>query len=216
MTDLGQIYFQHAVRDIAELQQAATLTQEGQARIQSWLRITALVEVGMCSLVDYISSFVAKYPGTEVEMILTDRVVDLVGEGVGIGLRIGLSGTHAYASPAYLKKTSPLRRPQDLENHSCLTFTNIHDGFWTLEKAGSTLKIPVKGVFSANNLVAIHPVRVEARGVALLPQFFCQEDVEEKRLAPCLKVGQLGSYRCIWFTHNKAFCRKVRVQWWIN
>ena len=165
LADSGQIYFKHAIGAIAELQQAATLTQEAQGVVQGRLRITAPVEVGTSSLADSISSFVAKYPGTEVEMILTDRVVDLVGEGVDLGLQTyRLIRNTRLREPRLLKKAPPLRRPQDLENHSCLMFTNIYDGFWTLEKSGVTLKVPVKGGFAANNLVAIHRVAVESRG----------------------------------------------------
>lgn len=200
LTESGQIFFRHAVRALAELQQAKALTQEAQGGIRGRLKITAPVEIGMSTLADAISNFVVKHPETHVEMILTDRVVDLVGEGVDLALRmgelkdstliskrIGMSGNHAYASPAYLKKAAPLRKPQDLENHSCLVFTNIYDGFWTLEKSGAVQKVAVNGVFAANNLVAIHRVAADGRGVALLPPFLCQEDVEKKRLVQVLE-----------------------------
>lgn len=200
LTESGQIYFKHAVRAMSELQQAETLTQEAQGGIQGKLKITAPVEIGMSTLAEAVSSFVAKHPDVQVEFVLTDRLVDLVGEGVDLGLRmgelkdstliskrIGMSGTHAYASPSYLKKAPPLKKPQDLENHSCLIFTNVYDGSWVLAKAGVVQKVAVRGAFSANNLVAIHRVAVEGRGIALLPQFLCQEDVEKKRLVPVLE-----------------------------
>lgn len=169
LTDSGQIYFKHAVRAIAELQQAQTLTQEAQGGIQGKLKLTTAVEVGMSTVADAVSAFIAKHPEVQVELILTDRVVDLVGEGIDLAIRmgelkdstliskrIGLTGARAFASPGYLKKAGPIKKPQDLENHSCLIFTNIFDGHWTLEKAGSTHRVPVNGVFSANNLIALH------------------------------------------------------------
>ncbi len=199
LTDSGQIYFKHAVRAMTELQQAQTLTQEAQGGIQGKLKVTAAVEIGMSSVAEAVSQFIAKHPNVSVELVLTDRVVDLVGEGVDLGIRmgelkdstliskrIGLTGTRAYASPSYLKKAPTLKKPQDLENHSCLVFTNIYDGYWTLEKGGTIVKVSASGTFSANNLIAIHRVAVEGRGIALLPQFLCQEDVEKKRLVPVL------------------------------
>jgi DNA-binding transcriptional LysR family regulator len=199
LTDSGQIYFKHAVRAIAELQQAQMLTQEAQGAVQGKLKVTAPVEIGMSTLADAVSSFIAKFPDVHVELVLTDRVVDLVGEGVDLGVRmgelkdstliskrIGQSGMRAFGSSAYLKKAAPLRKPQDLEHHSCLIFTNVYDGFWTLEKGGTVAKIPVTGVFSANNLIALHRVALEGRGLALLPEYLCQEDVEKKRLIPVL------------------------------
>lgn len=200
LTDFGEIYFKHAVRAINELQQAQTLTQEAQGAIQGKLKITAPVEVGMSTLAESISTFTAKHAALTVELLLTDRVVDLVGEGVDLAIRmgelkdstliskrIGQSGNRAYASSAYLKKAPPLKKPQDLENHACLLFTNVDLGQWTLEKSGVIQKVNVRGPVSANNLVALHRVALEGRGVALLPDFLCQEDVEKKRLLPVLE-----------------------------
>lgn len=200
LTESGEIYFQHAVRAINELQQAQTLTQEAQGAIQGKLKVTAPVEVGMSALAESVSMFTAKHPGLSIELILTDRVVDLVGEGIDLAIRmgelkdstliskrIGQSGNRAYASPAYLKKAPPLKKPQDLENHSCLLFTNVEAGQWTLEKSGAVQKVRVTGPVAANNLVALHRVALEGRGIALLPDFLCQEDVDKKRLIPVLE-----------------------------
>lgn len=206
LTDAGEIFFQHALRAIGELQLAQSLTHETQEGIRGKIKMTAPVEVGMSSLADAISSFVAKNPDIHVELILTDRIVDLVAEGVDVALRfgdlkdstliskkIGSTCNHAFASPAYLKKAPPLRRPQQLADHSCLVFTNIFEGDWVLERGGPSAKdkvvqnVKVHGAFSANNLIAIHRLALDGRGVALLPEFLCREDVEKKRLVPVLE-----------------------------
>jgi DNA-binding transcriptional LysR family regulator len=206
LTDSGEVYFQHAVRAVGELQLAKTLTQEAKEGINGKLRVTAPVEVGMSSLAVSVSAFLAKNPAVQVELVLTDRMVDLVGEGIDIGIRIGelkdstliakkigVSGMKAFASPGYLRKSTPIKKPHDLSAHSCLVFTNVYDGFWTLERTSdrpnpkNSVKVPVRGDFSANNLISIHRLALDGRGVALLPTFLCREDEEKKRLIPVLQ-----------------------------
>lgn len=202
LTKAGEIYFNHAVRAVTELQTAESLTQESKVGIQGLVRITAPVEIGMSSLADCLSTFLANHPAVEVDLVLTDRVVDLVAEGIDIALRIGdlkdssliskrigTTASHAYASPAYLKRAPPLRRPEDLKEHSCLIFSNVYDGSWTLERATpkSVHKVSVRGRFTANNLIALRRLAVDGRGVAMLPAFFCQEDIEKKRLVQVLE-----------------------------
>ncbi|CAN5637548.1 LysR family transcriptional regulator [soil metagenome] len=206
LTESGEAYFKHAVRAVGELQLAQTMTQEARDGVRGKIKVTAPVEIGMSSLAVSVSSFLAKHHELQVELILTDRVVDLVGEGVDIAIRmgelkdssliskrIGLSGMHAFASPAYLKKNPAIKKPQDLENHACLIFSNVYDGYWTLERASekahpkSTLRVPIRGAFAANNLIAIHRLALDGRGVALLPSFLCRDDEEKKRLVPVLE-----------------------------
>lgn len=200
LTDPGEVFFKHAVRAVSELQTAQTLTQEIQEGVHGKVRITAPVEVGMTSLADCVADFMAKSPSVQVELVLTDRLVDLVGEGFDIAIRIGelkdstliakrigTSGTQLYAGAGYLKKAPPIKRPADLVEHSCLIFTNAFTGDWSLEKGQQSQKIPVKTAFSANNLITIHRLTVQNRGVALLPAFLCQDDVEKKRLVPVLE-----------------------------
>lgn len=200
LTESGELYFKHAVRAIGELQMAQNLTQEAQDGAHGKIRITAPVEVGMSTLAESVSVFIAKNPGLHVELVLTDRMVDLIGEGVDIGIRIGelkdstliskkigQSGMRAFASPTYLKKAAPLKKPQDLVNHSCLIFTNTYDGQWTLERATQISKVAVTGGFSANNLIAIHRLALDGRGVALLPAYLCKDEIEKRKLVPVLE-----------------------------
>lgn len=199
LTEPGEVFFKHAVIAVSELQIAQTLTQESQEGTHGRVRMTAPVEVGMTSLADCVADFMSKFPTVQVELLLTDRIVDLVGEGFDLAIRIGelkdstliskkigTSGTQAYASPSYLKKSSPIKKPSDLNEHSCLIFTNAFNGEWVLEKGQQTQKVAVKTAFAANNLITLHRLTLQNRGVALLPAYLCQEDVEKKRLVPIL------------------------------
>ncbi|MGE0764285.1 MAG: LysR substrate-binding domain-containing protein [Bdellovibrionales bacterium] len=199
LTDSGVAYFEHAVKAVSELQQAEVATALGQEEVQGKVKITAPVEMGMSTLTEVLAEFLKKHPKIKVELLLTDRLVDLIGEGVDLAIRmgqlkdssliskkIGTAGFQLYAAPAYLKKAAPLKRPQDLEAHHCLIFSILTTDYWFLRRGETVQKIKVQGPFAANNLIAIHRMAVEGYGVALLPSFLCQEDVEKNRLVHVL------------------------------
>ena len=213
LTESGSAYFQHAVKAVAELQQAEALTSQSQGDIQGRVKITAPVEMGMSSLADVVGEFVKRNPKMRVDLLLTDRLVDLVGDGVDLAIRIGQlkdssliskkigqAGFQAFASPTYLKNAPPLRKPQDLVHHKCLIFSNQNESEWIFNRGNATarggedLKVRVQGPFSANNLFAIRRVTLQHLGVALLPSFLCLEDLEKKHLVRVLGNWSFGNH----------------------
>lgn len=206
LTAPGEIFFQHAVRAVNELQLAETQTKETQSQPQGRIRLTTPVELGMTTLVEVLSGFLRRYPKIHVDLLLTDRVVDLIGEGVDLAIRmgelkdsslvvkrLGQGGFEAFASPKYLKEAPPLRRPQDLEKHACLNFSNLFDREWSLRKGENTQSVKITGPISANNLLSLHRLCVEGHGVCLLPPFLAQADIEKKRLQPVLEGWSTGT-----------------------
>lgn len=206
LTESGDAYFRHAVKAVAELQEAEALTTQSQGEIQGRIKITAPVEMGMTSLADVAADFVKKNPKLRIDLLLTDRLVDLVADGVDLAVRIGelkdsslmskkigQVGMQAFASSAYLKKAAPIKRPQDLSHHPCLIFSNQNEIEWTFYRGENVQKVRVNGPFSANNLIAVHRVALQNLGVALLPTFLCQEDVEKKKLVRVLEGWTSGN-----------------------
>lgn len=188
LTPAGEVYFQSAAKALEALDEAAALTREAQAEVQGRLRMTAPVEIGMSRLAEVVGQYTAKNPKVHVELLLTDRRVDLIGERVDLALRmgdlkdsglisrkIGASGFSLYASPKYLKSKGEPKIPCDLAEHRCLSFTNLpNPGEWHLKKGDSTQRVRVNGPLSANNLVALQRMTVEGHGVAMLPSFLCE------------------------------------------
>lgn len=200
LTEAGERFFTHAARAISELQEAQAATSSDHGEPQGTLRITATVDLGTTILPDLVSEFLHQNPLVKIELLLTDRVVDLVGEGVDLAIRAGhledsslvsrkLGVTHfeAYASPAYTKKQGIPKKPQDLEKHECLVFSVSHDSStWELHNGGKVASIDVKSRFAANNLASLHRMVLNGQGIGLLPSFLCSADVEAGRLIPLL------------------------------
>lgn len=207
LTAEGEIYYNHAQKAFNELTQAELLTKETLQSLQGRIRLTAPVEIGMSTLTDVLADFLKIHTQVQIEVILTDRLVDLIDEKIDLALRIGslkdsslkskkigFSNQKLFATPEYLKKHSTIKAPADLKNHDCLIFTNSSRHEWILENGESKQKIPVRGPYSANNLIALHRMAIQSKGIALLPDFLCFEDLKEKRLVRVLDSWSTQKY----------------------
>lgn len=89
ITEAGQLYYKQCLAAISQIMTAEEEVSQGQTAPQGLLRITAPVELGGAILPSVIEEFGKKYPSVELEVILTDRTIDLVSEGIDIGIRTG-------------------------------------------------------------------------------------------------------------------------------
>lgn len=201
LTESGTNYFKHAVAACREIEAAEAAIAAEKDEIEGVVRLTAPVEMGSTSLTDVVSDFLKAHPKVRVELILTDRVVDLVAEGVDFAIRvgelpdsslicrkIGTTELHIYASPSYLKKFGEPKSPNDLEHHHCLNFQDSVSGTWDLHvKTKGNVSVVTKGTVATNNLISLQRFVVHGRGLALLPRFLCIEDEQAGRLKHVLK-----------------------------
>src|SRR4051812_34855558 len=117
VTEPGRRYFAHCLAAMHELEKAHTELASASQEPQGLFRVTAPVDIGHALLPKVVAAFVEKYPRVQVELLLSNRVVDLVAEGVDLALRAGarrdstLVGqrffeltANIWASPAYLAR----------------------------------------------------------------------------------------------------------------
>jgi DNA-binding transcriptional LysR family regulator len=142
-----------------------------------------------------------KFPVVRVELVLTDRNVDLVSEGIDLAIRagslqdsiliskkIGVSYFALYASPQYLKKNEELQHPKDLKNHKCIQFTALGKEKWTLtnSKERQSVSIPLDATFVIDDLTTIRQMTLSHQGISLLPTFSCLEKTKSNQLVRVL------------------------------
>lgn len=226
LTEAGSRYFKHAVNACSEIQAAEAATSSEKEAISGLIRLTAPVEMGSTSLTDVISDFLKANPNVQVELLLTDRLVDLVGEGIDVAVRvgemsdsslvakkIGSTELQIYASPTYLKRKGEPKKPQDLATHNCLNFQDSVQGEWELDVGGKgKVRVQVKGTVASNNLISLQRLVLRGTGIALLPRFLCVEDEEKGSLKQILK-NCTADYFPVYLVHpHQSFLpRRVRV-----
>jgi DNA-binding transcriptional LysR family regulator len=207
LTEPGTRYFRRALNACSEIEAAEASTQEDKNEDKGLIRITAPVEMGSSSFSDVIADFLKSHPKVQVELLLTDRMVDLIGEGIDLALRVGMldesslvakkigsTELQLYASPSYLKKHGEPKNAQELKQHDCLNFQGSVTDFWELRVKGKATRVQVKGAVAANNLVSLQRLALRGMGIALLPRFLCLEDEERGRLKHILKECNADQY----------------------
>lgn len=205
VTPAGQAYFKRCIQGLEEIQAAELEIASIQGEPQGLLRLTAPVELGSEVLPDLISGFIKKYPKVSVEVLLSDRRIDLLAESVDLAIRAGelkdssliakkLGSAYfaPFASPKYLKARGPLKHPRELRAHECVQFTPLGSEDWRLTSAKGSLHVSVPGRILINDLNMVKRMATAGVGIALLPVFFCLAEIRAGKLTRVLPEWSTG------------------------
>jgi len=203
LTPEGEAYHQRAVRIIAEIEETERLMTSGGAAVpRGLLRVNSSVGFGTRCIVPLVPAFLARYPDVELDLSLSDGVIDIIEERADVAIRTGPmrdSGLKArklgesrrviVAAPDYLAKHGVPQTPDELAQHNCLTF-NFRRSMdeWAFRYPGEERirPIAVKGNFKANNGSSVRQLAIAGLGLARIGQFHVQKDLDAGTLVPVL------------------------------
>jgi DNA-binding transcriptional LysR family regulator len=161
-TEAGRIFYEHAKRTIEEAQEAV-LAARGSARgLSGKLRVSTSVCFGRLHVIPRLSEFLAEHPDLEIELVLDDRHLDLVTEGIDVSLRMGAMPDSnmtarriaegrriVVATPTYLARHGTPKTPGDLVSHQAVIYTPGGGGepwtSWTFRKASAEVSVVLRG-----------------------------------------------------------------------
>jgi DNA-binding transcriptional LysR family regulator len=203
LTEAGTVYYQHASLGLGYMLEAEAAIDEARQQPQGKLKITAPADLGDNLLAGLLEDTQREFPALELELILTDRYIDLVADGVDVAIRTGeLRDSSLIAKPLgtirwalfanldYLKQAAPLEAPQDLHLHRCVQFTPLGRDAWNLSSSQNTLTIPMQGRTMANNIGVVKSMAENEQGVALLPTIICKQSITSGKLIRVLPEWQ--------------------------
>ncbi|OUM38584.1 LysR family transcriptional regulator [Pseudomonas putida] len=199
-TPLGQHYYQSALRLLGEVQQVEhDISGQAQA-LRGTLRLSAPLSFAMSHLGCLLTEFLQLHPQVDVEVDLSDRAVDLIGEGYDLALRIGAledssliarriaSVERVYcASPAYLQARGVPVKPEELAGHDCLPYGHSRQVQWQFRQGGKAQAIQVTGRMRANNGELLRDAAIAGMGVTYLPTFIVGQALADGRLVAVLE-----------------------------
>ena len=207
LTDIGRQSLIRAERMLAEAE-AADLEATSQAALpRGKVRMTAPVQFGVEHVAPLLPELFAQYPDVTLDLHLSDQVVDLVGEGFDLAVRIAALAdsslrarrlcairTVLVGSPAYFQANGKPDHPRDLLQHRCFTYAYQSDpNRWAfVSQAGEEVAVAPQGPLRANSGEAFLPLLRAGCGVAILPEFLVWKDVEAGLLEPALCGWSLG------------------------
>ncbi|MDJ0936037.1 MAG: LysR substrate-binding domain-containing protein [Kiloniellales bacterium] len=200
MTEEGAAFFDHAKRIIADLGEAEQALSHLRAAPRGLLRVNMPVTIGHLILAPLIPEFLRRYPDVEVDLTLNDRLVDLVEEGMDLGIRIGelkdssliarklaASRRAVCAAPGYLERAGTPHRPADLADHNCLVYTyRTWRNDWPFRGPEGGETVHVTGSFSANNGEVLRQAALGGSGIIMLPIWQVRDDLMTGRLIELL------------------------------
>jgi DNA-binding transcriptional LysR family regulator len=195
ITPAGQSYYQRCLKALAELKAGEEELQISSKVPTGTLRITAAYDVAHSLLPPIIKKYVELYPKVKVDVVVTNRVVDLVAEGIDVAIRAGelknseliakkfiaMSGG-MFASEAYLKKNGKLKILRDLENHQYILFRPFIGKKVELTDGKKKHSFEPTGRISTDELQTIMSFADLDLGIALLPLFLAENHVKDGRL----------------------------------
>ncbi|MFL6709605.1 MAG: LysR family transcriptional regulator [Massilia sp.] len=176
----GQHYYgqaRHALDLIAQAESDA----RSQDSPRGLLRVACAPGLGVEQLMGMVPDFMARYPEVELELRLSDELIDLVAGGVDVAIRggqlkdsalrarrVGTSERICVASPAYLAAHGAPGQPGDLAQHQCIVYTLLNRGnAWPFRDG----EVQVHGRLRVDSLEAIRRAAIDGLGIGYLPRW---------------------------------------------
>ena len=201
LTDAGSDYLERCRQILEDVNDANAAVSEGAGAVTGRLKINAPLTFGNLHLAPLWGEFLKLHPRVELDIALTDRVVDLVEEGFDMAVRIALlasstlvSRTLAHdevllcASPAYLRQAPSIQTLDEIAQHSVMAYSLWSGGdVWTLTDAqGKTQSVTTHPRLRANSGDTCRAAALADQGLIYQPGFLVGDDVRAGRLVRVL------------------------------
>ncbi|MDQ1816945.1 LysR family transcriptional regulator [Massilia sp. CCM 9210] len=200
LTDEGAAFLEDCQRILGELEEAESAVAERSARASGHLLVSAPAGFGRQHVAPLLPSFLAEHQDVTLNLNLNDRVVDVVGEGVDVAIRIAsLSDSSLIgvkladnqrvlvASPAYLKRHGIPETLADLARHNCLAISSEgSQRGWTFRDNGKLVTLKVAGNMVCNDGEVLHDWALAGKGLAWRSMWEVGTEIEAGTLCKVL------------------------------
>ncbi|SCK36183.1 DNA-binding transcriptional regulator, LysR family [Variovorax sp. HW608] len=201
LTDAGHLLLERSTPFMEMVELTQSELQEHAGNPRGRLRITAPHGLSQGKFPGLIGEFMATYPDVHVSLHLSNRVIDLVGEGVDIALRLGRIRDENLivrrlqrmdlalcATPGYWAKRGLPRKPDDMRRHDVLTYSLAgNTPSLPFEVDGKPYSVPVHSRMDANDAAPLIGVALSGLGAVCVPAIMAQPEIERGALVPVLK-----------------------------
>ncbi|HYX01312.1 MAG TPA: LysR family transcriptional regulator [Reyranella sp.] len=200
LTAEGEVFYAAARRIVGEIE---TLEQQmaGQSGTpQGLLRVTTSLAFATHQLAPVLSEFLGRHPLVQLDLMPTDRVVDIVDEGIDVAIRIGRLADTSFmarkigedkrlicAAPAYLARHGTPLHPQDLARHVCIVSRERpYLNRWQFKVDGQMTEIEVAGRVAVGDGELQMQLALQGIGIVRLTRLTLAQAVREGALVPVL------------------------------
>ncbi|MQQ99557.1 LysR family transcriptional regulator [Glaciimonas soli] len=200
LTNEGASFLEDCQRILAELEDAESAVSERSTHASGHLMISAPAGFGRQHVAPLMPSFLAEHRDVTITLNLNDRLVDLIGEGVDVAIRIAsLSDSNlistkladnqrvVVASPAYLKRHGKPETLADLQKHNCLAMSSeSNQRGWTFRQHGKITTLKIAGNMICNDGQVLHDWALSGKGLAWRSMWEVGSAIESGKLVSVL------------------------------
>jgi DNA-binding transcriptional LysR family regulator len=202
LTDAGQKLSEHAARLLADGEAAENEALAQSVAPRGLVRLAVPMTFGVKAVASILPAFLAQFPDVAIDLHLSDAMVDLIGEGFDLGLRIAslpdssliarrlcAMPRYTVAAPAYLKRHGKPTHPMHLARHRCLGYAYLStpDIWHYTNSKGEQASVRPAGPLRVNNGEALMPALLAGLGIADLPEFIVADAVASGEIEVILK-----------------------------
>jgi DNA-binding transcriptional LysR family regulator len=199
VTDVGQDVYRHAQSMIAEAQAAREAVDRVSAVPRGTVRVSCPVTLAQRMVAPLLPDFLAAYPEVRVQLVVSNRRVDVISEGIDIALRVrnkldedgelvirrfGETAELLVASPDYLARRGRPSHPSELSQHATLSYSEDEaQQRWTLHgPEGAVARVELRPVLMSSDFTVLLAAAKAGQGIALIPETVCADAVRAKEL----------------------------------
>ena len=200
LTAQGRSYLEQCSEPLSRLYDAEIALTQTQKKPEGALKVSVPVILGQESFYEFLSVFLKKYPGIQLELFITNLFVDLVADNIDVAIRfgeladssivakrIGRSVRYLVASPEYLEGRTLPATPEDLAAHQCILLNGRNnEAEWHLVSGRKSVKLRVTGPVSSRDFQSVSAFTYKGHGIGYLPSNYCEGQIRKRELVRIL------------------------------
>ncbi|MBU0526480.1 MULTISPECIES: LysR family transcriptional regulator [Pseudomonas] len=213
LTEFGSAYYQRCLEVLGLVEDSERLAEQSQDTPSGTLRITAPLTFGTEKLAPALSEFTLRYPQVKLDVVLTNGRPDLLENGLDVAFRLGaIEPSNLIARPlidytltmcaskSYLARRGTPEKPEDLQQHDCLSFAYpVGDDWqsvekqWRLSGPEGEVMVAVRGPMLINSSAGLHQAARTGMGIVMLPDALVEQDLLSGNLVALMQDYRLPS-----------------------
>lgn len=225
LTEAGRNFQDNCTRLVDNRDAILSAASSQFRQVSGPLRVTCSAAFGEHVIIPLLTEFATTYPDVRLEILATNELVDLVGDGFDVAIRTGepdnerltyapLSSRrlHICAAPAYIAQHGRPMDLEDLKQHQCLIGSLEH---WSFRERGRSRRIKMRGKFRCNNGFGLVDAALKGLGICQLPDFYVNKAIGSGALEELLPAYE-PKHEQIWAVYPKRTQNMPRLQALIN
>lgn len=228
LTDDGAAFYERCRQILGELEEAELELKRAQSTPIGTLRIDLTTELGQLHIIPALPQFIKRYPDLKLNISLSNRMADVIEEGIDVVVRIGVGpdsslimhglGTARFivcAAPNYLKRYGIPQTLEELKHHNCISFVSPWTGRvfdWQFQNDGQQISIPVEGNLCLNNGKSLLDIALAGVGLVQVYNYIAGEAIAQGKLKPVLEnYVAPGSLISVVYPQKRHLSAKIRA-----